>query len=98
MYIFFSINESWGADPNAFFFEDYLQMAETPGVDFTIVPAVFWPMLVIWVATLIILAPGARRGIGLASAIGVPVLVSVFLVLCWISLSRPGAARGVERL
>src|SRR5690625_7334267 len=30
MYIFYSATEAWGADPNAFFFENYLQMAETP--------------------------------------------------------------------
>src|SRR5699024_3080897 len=29
-YIFFSSTEAWGNDANAFFFEDYLQMAETP--------------------------------------------------------------------
>src|SRR5690625_3126092 len=98
MYIFFSINESWGADPNAFFFEDYLQMAETPGFDFTIVPGVFWPMLAIWLATLIILALGVRRGIGLASAIGIPVLVLMFLILVGISLTLPGAAMGLDGL
>lgn len=98
MYIFFSMNEAWGDDPNAFFFEDYLQVAETPAIDFTVVPGVFWPMLAIWVATLIILALGVRRGIGFASAIGIPVLVLMFLILVGIALTLPGAATGLNGL
>ena len=98
MYIFFSMNEAWGDDPNAFFFEDYLQVAETPAIDFTVVPGVFWPMLAIWVATLIILALGVRRGIGFASAIGIPVLVLMFLILVGIALTLPGAAMGLNGL
>lgn len=98
MYIFFSATEAWGEDPNAFFFEEYLQMAETPGLNFEIVPGVFWPLLIIWVATLLILAFGVRRGIGLASAIGIPLLVLMFLVLIVIALTLPGAASGLDAL
>jgi len=57
-YIFFSSTEAWGDDANAFFFEEYLQMSDTPSLDFTIVPGVFWPMLAIWVAVLIVLGLG----------------------------------------
>ena len=98
MYIFFSATEAWGEDPNAFFFGDFLQMAETTGVEFTIVPSVFWPLLIIWVVTLLILAFGVRRGIGIVSAVGIPVLVLMFLVLVIIALTLPGAASGLDAL
>lgn len=98
MYIFFSSTEAWGDDPNAFFFEDYLQMSETPALDFTIVPGVFWPMLVVWVAVLVVLALGVRRGIGFASAIGIPILVVMFLILVGIAVSLPGASMGLDAL
>ena len=98
MYIFYSATEAWGADPNAFFFENYLQMAETPGIEFTIVPGVFWPMLIIWIAVLVVLALGVRRGIGMASAIGIPILVLMFLILVGIALTLPGAAMGLDGL
>src|SRR5699024_5516194 len=78
-YTYFSTTEAWGNDANAFFFEDYLQMAETPAMDFTIVPGVFWPMLAVWIAVLVVLGMGVRRGIGMASAIGIPILVVMFL-------------------
>ncbi|GAA4117648.1 sodium-dependent transporter [Enteractinococcus coprophilus] len=98
MYIFFSATEAWGDDPNVFFFEEYLQAAETPALNFDLVPGVFWPLLVIWVATLLILAFGVRRGIGLASAIGIPLLVLMFLVLVVIALTLPGAFTGLDAL
>ncbi|GAA2039378.1 sodium-dependent transporter [Yaniella flava] len=97
-YIFFSATEAWGDDPDAFFFENYLQMSETPGVELTIVPGVFWPMLAIWVAVLVVLALGVRRGIGMASAIGIPILVLMFLVLVGIALTLPGAISGLDSL
>lgn len=90
-YIFFSSTEAWGDDPNAFFFEEYLQMSETPSLDFTIVPGVFWPMLAIWVAVLIVLGIGVRRGIGIASAIGIPILIVMFVMLVGIALTLDGA-------
>jgi len=97
-YIFFSSTEAWGDDANAFFFEDYLHMSETPAMDFTIVPGVFWPMLAVWIAVLVVLGLGVRRGIGMASAIGIPVLVVMFLVLVGIALSLPGAGGGLDAL
>src|SRR5690625_4745231 len=97
-YIYFSSTEAWGNDANAFFFEDYLQMAETPAMDFTIVPGVFWPMLAVWIAVLVVLGMGVRRGIGMASAIGIPILAVMFLVLVGIALSLPGSAGGLEAL
>ena len=98
MYIYFSSTEAWGDDPNTFFFEDYLQMSETPGIDFTLVPSVFWPMLFIWIAVLVVLGLGVRRGIGFASAIGIPILVLMFLILVGIALTLPGAAAGLDGL
>ena len=98
MYIFYSATEAWGNDPNAFFFEDYLQMTETPAIEFTIVPGVFWPLLIIWIAVLLVLALGVRRGIGRASAIGIPILLLMFLILVGISLTLPGAAMGLDGL
>ncbi|HIY85641.1 MAG TPA: sodium-dependent transporter [Candidatus Yaniella excrementavium] len=97
-YIFFSSTEAWGDDANAFFFDEYLQVSDTPALDFTIVPGVFWPMLAIWVAVLIVLGIGVRRGIGLASAIGIPVLVVMFLILVGISLTLEGALTGLDAL
>ncbi len=98
MYIFFSATEAWGDDPDTFFFGDFLQMSETTAIEFTIVPSVFWPLLIIWVVTLLILAFGVRRGIGVVSAIGIPVLILMFLVLVVIALTLPGAVSGLDAL
>src|SRR5690625_4921895 len=98
MYILFSMYAVRVDVATAYFADDYLQVADTPASDFTVLPGVFWPMLAIWVASLIILALGVRRGIGFASAIGIPVLVLMFLILVGIALTLPGAAMGLNGL
>ncbi|MDI3331270.1 MAG: sodium-dependent transporter [Micrococcus sp.] len=98
MYTFFSITEAWGDDPEAFFFGDFLQVAEdvTPNLQF--VPGVFWPMLITWVILLVILGAGVQKGIARASLIGIPVLVVMFLILVVVALTLPGAWQGLDAL
>lgn len=98
MYTWFSVSERWGADPNAFFFGEYLQMPDNVSPSLEIVPGVFWPMLVVWLVMLVVLGVGVRRGIAMASMIGIPVLVLMFLVLVGVSLTLPGAISGLDSL
>ncbi|WFP16003.1 sodium-dependent transporter [Citricoccus muralis] len=97
-YTWFSVSEAWGDDPNGFFFGQYLNMAEDVTPTLQIVPGVFWPMLAVWILLLIILGMGVRRGIAMASIIGIPVLVVMFLVLVVIALTLDGATSGLEAL
>jgi len=98
MYTFFSVTKAWGDDPEAFFFGDYLQVAEdvTPNLQF--VPGVFWPMLATWVILLVILGAGVQKGIARASLVGIPVLVVMFVVLVIVALTLPGALQGLDAL
>jgi NSS family neurotransmitter:Na+ symporter len=96
MYTWFSLNEAWGDDPEAFFFGQYLQASEdvAPSLDF--VPSVFWPMLIVWVILLIMLGLGVQNGIARASLIGIPVLVVMFIILVIVALTLPGAIDGLN--
>ncbi|MFC7401242.1 sodium-dependent transporter [Citricoccus sp. GCM10030269] len=98
MYTWFSIGERWGDDPETFFSADYLQQSEgvTPTLEF--VPAVFWPMLAVWVILLVILGAGVKKGIAMASLIGIPVLALMFIVLVVVALFLPGAPEGLNAL
>ncbi|WP_136088972.1 sodium-dependent transporter [Auritidibacter ignavus] len=97
-YIWFSVTEAWGDDPEGFFFADYLQATEQAEVSFQIVPGVFFPLLALWILVLIILARGVGKGIGVAATIGMPLLVIMFVILVGIGLSLPGAATGLDAL
>lgn len=96
-YTGFSVTNAWGADPNGFFFGDFLQVAE-PGVGLDVVPGVLVPLALVWVAVLVILWLGVQRGIGAASVVFIPLMVVAFLALVVRALFLPGAAQGLEAL
>jgi neurotransmitter:Na+ symporter, NSS family len=96
-YTFFSVDQAWGSDPEAFFFGEFLQAGD---VRFTadVVPGVLVPLLIVWVAVLAIMALGVQRGIGATSLIFIPVLVLAFAALVVQALFLDGAAEGLDAL
>ncbi|AZA08361.1 sodium-dependent transporter [Corynebacterium pseudopelargi] len=96
MYTWYSFKLSWGEDPNAFFFEQYLH-ADTTSLNST---EVIWPIFivlgVVWLALTAVMAMGVRKGMGLLSQISVPVLILLFLILVVRALFLPGASVGLE--
>ncbi|TIC81312.1 sodium-dependent transporter [Nocardioides sp. GY 10113] len=97
-YTFFSFDHSWGEDPNGFFFGDFLQVAEQPSVGLDFVPGVLWPLLLVWIAVLVIMVAGVQRGIGAVAVVFIPVLVVAFAALVVRALFLPGAAEGLDAL
>lgn len=97
-YTFFSINHSWGSDPAGFFFGEYLKMSSEPGVSFEFVASVTWPLVAVWLIVIGILAMGVQKGIAKSSAIFIPLLLVMFLILVVRALFLPGAAEGLNTL
>lgn len=60
-YIYFSIGQMWGSDPEGFFFNTYLQTSKATGFDLQFVSHLFWPIVGIWALTLIILYGGVKK-------------------------------------
>ncbi|MCA1783653.1 MAG: sodium-dependent transporter [Dermatophilaceae bacterium] len=96
-YTFFSVNKAWGAEPDAFFFGEYLQAGD-PGVTASIVPGVLLPLLVVWAGVGLIMLLGVQRGIGITAAVFIPLLIVAFLILVVRALMLPGAAEGLNAL
>ncbi len=96
-YTFFSLDQAWGSDPEGFFFGEFLQ-AGAVRVTTDVVPGVLWPLAVVWLAVLVIMALGVQRGIGATSLVFIPVLVLAFVALVVQSLLLPGAATGLDAL
>lgn len=97
-YAIFSTDEAWGADPNAFFFGDFLQMSDEPGVGLDFVAGLAVPLVIVWLVVLLIMALGVQRGIGATSVVFIPLLVVMFLVLVVQALLLPGALEGLTAL
>ncbi|MCU0301187.1 MAG: sodium-dependent transporter [Candidatus Nanopelagicales bacterium] len=96
-YTVFSLGKSWGTDPNAFFFGEYLQVGD-PGVTLDVVPGVLLPLAVVWLALIVVMALGVSRGVGATSVIFIPVLVVAFGALVVQALLLPGATLGLDAL
>jgi neurotransmitter:Na+ symporter, NSS family len=96
-YTVFSVGKSWGADPNAFFFGEYLEVGD-PGVTLEFVPGVLLPLALVWLVLIAVLALGVSRGVGATSVIFIPVLVVAFGALVVQALLLPGAAGGLDAL
>ncbi|OMQ16365.1 sodium-dependent transporter [Modestobacter sp. VKM Ac-2676] len=96
-YTFFSLDLAWGADPEGFFFGEFLQAGDV-AVTADVVPGVLVPLALVWLAVLVIMALGVQRGIGVTSLVFIPVLVLAFVALVVQALLLPGAGAGLDAL
>lgn len=95
-YIFFSVGQLWGNDPEAFFFKTFLQTSEASGFDLSFVHHLFWPLVGVWAAVLAILYGGVKKGVELSNKIFMPLLIVLFSILVIQALRLPGAADGLN--
>jgi NSS family neurotransmitter:Na+ symporter len=96
-FFIFSFSEKWGDDTASFFLFDYLHLADGPaGYSFDYVPAVLLPLILIWIATIVVLAFGIAKGVEKANLIFIPLLVVAFLVLVIRAVTLPGAVDGLN--
>lgn len=97
-YTGFSVTKAWGKDPEGFLLGDFLKVSSTVDVEFHFVPGVFWPMLVLWIAVLAIMALGIQKGVTRASWVFMPLLTVMFIALVAIALTLDGATNGLNAL
>lgn len=94
-YTFFSATQAWGDDAEAFFTKDFLKQSDaTFGFDY--VGGVAWPLILVWVGVIGILALGVQKGIGATARFFVPLLILLFLAVVVRALFLPGAVDGLN--
>lgn len=95
----FSFTQSWGADTNAFFFKEYLQLGDhspTRLGQFQLHIAI--PMAIAWAITSLAIFTGVKGGIERASKIMMPLLFIMVLALIGRIVFLPGALEGINYL
>jgi len=98
MYTGFSFTLAWGDDPDTFLFQEFLQVADEPGMISSYVAGVAWPLVGVWLVVLAILVFGIRGGIERANKILIPLLVLIFGVLVVRAITLDGAGVGLDAL
>ncbi|MFC0314009.1 sodium-dependent transporter [Gordonia phosphorivorans] len=96
-YFYFSFGNKWGEDTATFFVSDYLKASE-PGVSTELVAGVAWPLALVWVVIIVILALGIANGVEKVNVIGIPLLILGFGALVIRAVTLPGASDGLNAL
>lgn len=100
-YTYFAVGQQWGEDTGGFLMADYLKRVDIVnetaiGTVGSIVPGVFFPLILVWVITLGVLFKGVKRGIEVANRIFIPTLVIMFLIIVIRAVTLEGASIGLE--
>lgn len=95
-YVYFSLGQAWGDDPESFFFNQYLQTSAQTNFDFSFIGHLFWPLVAVWIAILGILYGGVKKGVELSNKIFMPLLIVLFTILVVQALRLPGAVDGLN--
>lgn len=92
----YSFSLEWGADPNTFFFKDYLSVSTAPSEIGHIRTTIFAALIIVWFTNWIILYRGVQRGVELANKIFMPFLLLLTAILVFWSITLNGAAEGIK--
>jgi len=97
-YFGMSFTQSWGADTNAFFFGEYLQLGgeHSPTALGSIQWKIAIAMLIAWGITYAAIVGGVKSGIERASKIMMPILFVMVVLLIARMVFLPGALDGVN--
>ncbi|AGB40309.1 SNF family Na+-dependent transporter [Halobacteroides halobius DSM 5150] len=96
-YVFYSFGQVWGKNPEAFFYNQHLNLTSSVGqlggINWTVFAAVF----VIWIINYAIIYNGIENGIEKASKIFMPLLAILMLVITIRGITLPGAIEGINK-
>jgi len=96
-YTIFSVDKAWGPEPEAYFFNEVLEIGDV-GVQANLVPGVIWPLVLVWLVVGVVLYLGVQKGIGATALVFIPLLVLAFLALVVQALFLDGAGQGLDAL
>ncbi|WP_455660482.1 sodium-dependent transporter [Pradoshia sp.] len=97
-YAYFSLRTTWGEDTEGYLFNSFLKVlpGENAGQIGSIVPNVFYPLVIIWVLALVILFAGVKKGIERANRIFIPLLVVMFGIIVIRAITLENATDGLQ--
>lgn len=95
-YLRLSFTLGWGSDPNAFFYNDFLQMTANPWAVGMPVAAIAIGLALVWLVNWGIIRKGLRGGVERICKILIPVLMVLAAVLVIRGVTLPGAWSGIR--
>ena len=91
-----SFDLGWGDDPNKFFFQEFLQVSNSPGEIGEIRTPILSALVLVWVISWAVVYRGVQKGIELANKILMPTLLLLMVLLVVWSATLEGAGAGIR--
>ena len=91
-----SFDLGWGEDPNAFFFQEFLQVSSTPSEIGEVRTPILGALIFIWFINWLVVYRGVQKGIELANKILMPTLFVLIVILVAWAMTLEGASVGLK--
>lgn len=97
-FLFASFGQTWGADPDSYFFNDFLQLSSGPFDFGGMVWPIFFGITVIWAINWFISYKGVSGGIEKLNKVLLPMLLGIMIIIVLRGITLEGASVGLNRL
>lgn len=97
-YLYFSLTQAWGSDPDSFFFKSFLKLSDGPFTLGGMVWPVFLGITAIWTINWYICYKGVSGGIEKMNKVLLPTLVVIMIIIVVRGVTLPGAVLGLNKL
>ena len=94
-YLAYATRLTWGADANAFFFKEFLQLSGGPWEVGKPVGVIVIGLAIVWAANWFICTKGIQKGVERACLVFMPLLVFLIAMLIIRGFTLPGAKQGL---
>ncbi len=95
-FVLLSFDLGWGDDPNQFFFQEFLQVSDSPAEIGAIRTPILVALALIWVINWAVVYRGVEKGIELANKIMMPTLLLLMVILVAWAITLEGAGVGIK--
>ncbi|MCY6370597.1 sodium-dependent transporter [Clostridium ganghwense] len=97
-YLTLSFTKGWGADPNKYFYKDFLKLSSSPFEFGGIVVPILIGIILVWAVNWMICYKGIKGGIEKLSKILLPTLLVIMIIIVIKGVTLEGASVGLNKL
>ena len=97
-YFTLSFNKGWGNDTNAYFYNDFLRLTDSPFQFGSVIWPVLIGILLVWGISWFICYRGVKGGIEKLNKILLPTLVAIMVIIAIRGVTLEGATLGLNKL
>ncbi|MFH1061819.1 MAG: sodium-dependent transporter [Candidatus Omnitrophota bacterium] len=95
-YFFFAFSNAWGANPDTFFFKEFLMVSSSPFEIGDLRTPILVGLMLVWFFNWLIVFVGVQKGLERSNKIFMPLLMVLTALIVFWSINLPGAGAGIK--